>query len=79
MWQSTPTEDNCEFCKKRREEKYMICDVCLHSLWIPPEVNFSGNNIPGYSAPGYNEGLGVEIRSKKHFDEVCKEKGVRQL
>lgn len=42
----------------------------------------SGRNttfgIEGYSRPGYNEGLGVNIKSKQHLKQVLKERNLKE-
>lgn len=55
------------------------------NYWVRCECGLQARleNAPVRSMPmtnfryeGYNEGLGVNIRDKKHYDQVCKDQGV---
>jgi len=64
---------NC--CKKTKAtSNRLFCQTCGHILYedikLPASIK-----IPGYNSEGYNEGLGVYIKDKKHYDQVCKETG----
>lgn len=78
MIERDPTKDKCSHCEERRKESYMFCDVCNNPLWEPINISFSGDTqTSGYA--GYNEGLGVTIENKGHYDQVLKEKGLRRM
>ena len=75
LFNSVPTPDGCPHCKERREENYIFCDFCDNRLWVKETLTVTGiAQIKGYTS-GYNEGLGVHIKSKKHYKEVLKEQG----
>ena len=77
----------CPDCGKRHEmtpeytkfNHWCRCVCGGQAYWVdrPPRVVQTAF-IKGYTG-GYNEGLGVEVRDKKHFKEVCKEKGANPL
>lgn len=73
MIESQPTTNKCKQCSKRRKDNFMFC-TCGNKLWIT-QSPMTTVGIPGYTAEGYNEGLGCTIKNKRHFDQVCKETG----
>jgi hypothetical protein len=75
----------CPDCGEKIEESD---DVAKWSAWTrcycggeavdPTYIKTSCKLIPGYSAEGYNEGLGVHIRGKQHLKEVLKEREITE-
>lgn len=70
---------------RRTEDKtYKRCTVCGFKAEFKTRYNlsnasisFGSKGIPGYSAPGYNEGLGKFITGKKDFNEQVKRQNVK--
>lgn len=69
-------EDDGDFMtKKCRKCQKVIVDKRYKGNIANTTISFGSKGIPGYSSPGYNEGLGCMITSKSDYVKKCKEKG----
>lgn len=77
----------CESCGKTYEKDdeytkwnyWCRCECGEKAKWdSQPARVVMTKFIKGYNY-GYNEGLGVEIKSEKHYKDVCKERGVKPM